>query len=45
MDTAKVIMQRNFLPYSIYIESAKHFCEELDKKDYISWYDLMASIT
>lgn len=45
MDTAKVIMQRNFLPYSIYIESAKHFCDELDKKDYISWYDLMASIT
>lgn len=45
MDRAKVIQQRVFLPYELYIDSAKHFCDELDKKDYISWYDLMASTT
>lgn len=45
MTKAKVIQERVFFPYVLYIDSAKYFCEELTRKDYISWYDLLAATT
>ena len=45
MPTAKVIQERVFFPYAPYLDSARHFCEELTRKDYVSWYDLMATVT
>jgi hypothetical protein len=45
MTLAKVVQERVFFPYTPYIESAKHFCEELTRKDYVSWHDLLAATT
>ena len=45
MDRAKVIKKRIFFPHSMYLDTAKHFCAELGRKEYISWYDLMACMT
>ncbi|MBF0674658.1 hypothetical protein [Pseudomonas sp.] len=45
MSRAKVIKKRIFFPHVMYLDTAKHFCEELDRKECISWYDLMACMT
>lgn len=45
MIKAKVIQERVFLPYKIFLDSSSHFCEEMKRKDYVSWYDLLAAIT
>lgn len=45
MTTAHVIQERRFLPYVPFIDSAEHFCAELDRKEYVSWFDLMAATT
>jgi len=45
MPTAKVVQERVFLPYVPYLDSARHFCGELTRKDYVSWYDLLAAVT
>lgn len=45
MTLARVVQERVFLPYTPYMESAKHFCEELTRKDYVSWHDLLAATT
>jgi hypothetical protein len=45
MPTAKVVQERVFLPYELYIDSARHFVGELDRKEYVSWYDLAAAVT
>jgi hypothetical protein len=45
MSTAKVVQERIFLPYELYIDSARHFVGELDRKEYESWYDLAAAVT
>lgn len=45
MTIAKVIQERVFLPYVPYLDSARHFCGELTRKDFVSWYDLLAAIT
>lgn len=28
-----------------YLDSASHFCGELTRKEYVSWYDLLAAVT
>lgn len=43
MTSAKVIQERVFFPYVPYIESARYFCGELARKDYVSWHDLLAA--
>jgi hypothetical protein len=45
MPTAKVVQERVFFPYQPYLDSASHFCGELKRKDYPSWYDLLAAVT
>ena len=45
MDRAKVIKKRIFFPHVMYLDTAKHFCAELERKEYVSWYDLMACMT
>lgn len=45
MPTAKVVQERVFFPYQPYLDSARHFCDELKRKDYPSWYDLLAAVT
>jgi hypothetical protein len=45
MPTAKVIAKRTFFPYVPYLDSARHFCAEMERKEYVSWYDLLAAIT
>ena len=45
MSTAKVVQERVFLPYTLYIDSARHFVGELDRKEYASCYDLAAAVT
>jgi hypothetical protein len=45
MSTAKVVQERVFLPYELYIDSARHFVAEFDRKEYVSWYDLAAAVT
>lgn len=45
MTSAKVIQERVFFPYVPYMESSKYFCEELTRKDYVSWHDLLAATT
>lgn len=45
MPTARVVQERVFLPYELYINTAKHFVGELDRKEYVSWYDLIAAVT
>lgn len=45
MPTAKVVQERVFLPYELYIDSARHFVGELDRKECVSWYDLAAAVT
>jgi hypothetical protein len=34
-----------FFPYTPYLDSANHFCSELERKEYVGWYDLLASVT
>ncbi|MBW8458139.1 MAG: hypothetical protein K0M58_06835 [Thiobacillus sp.] len=45
MPTAKVVQERVFFPFTPYLDSARHFCDELTRKDYVSWYDLLAAVT
>ena len=45
MDRAKVVKKRVFFPHAMYLDTAEHFCAELDRKEYVSWYDLMACMT
>lgn len=45
MQKASVVRERHFLPYLPFIESAKHFCDQLDQQGEVSWYDLMAATT
>ena len=45
MHTAKVVQERVFFPYTLYLDSAEHFCSEMKRKEYVSWYDLLAAIT
>lgn len=45
MTTAKVVQDRVFCPYTLYLDSASHFCGELSRKEYASWYDLLAAVT
>ena len=45
MPIAKVVQERTFLPYHLYVDSARHFVGELDRKEYESWYDLAAAVT
>jgi hypothetical protein len=45
MTLAKVIQERVFFPYVPYMESAAYFCEELTRKGYVSWHDLLAATT
>jgi len=45
MTSAKVIAERTFFPYVPYLDSARHFCAEFQRKEYVSWYDLLAAIT
>lgn len=45
MATAKVVQERVFFPYKIYLDSATHFCSEIKKKEYVSWHDLLAAVT
>ena len=45
MPTAKVIAERTFFPYALYLDSARHFCTEMRRKDYVSWHDLLAAVT
>jgi hypothetical protein len=45
MDRAKVVKKRVFFPYAIYVDTAEHFCAELDRKEFVSWHDLMACMT
>lgn len=34
-----------FFPYVMYLDSARHFCGEMTRKEYVSWYDLLATVT
>ena len=45
MTTAKVVQECVFFPYSPYVDSAQHFCSEMKRKEYVSWYDLLAAVT
>lgn len=45
MTTAKVVQERVFFPYTPYLDSATHFCSEMKRKEYVSWYDLLAAVT
>lgn len=45
MTTAKVVQERVFFPYTPYLDSAQHFCGEMKRKEYVSWYDLLAAVT
>jgi len=45
MASAKIITERTFFPYVPYLDSARHFCAEFQRKGYVSWYDLLASVT
>jgi hypothetical protein len=45
MPTAKFIQERVFFPYTPYLDAATHFCGELSRKAYVSWYDLLAAVT
>lgn len=45
MTTARVVQERVFFPYSPYVDSATHFCSEMERKEYVSWYDLLAAMT
>lgn len=45
MDRAKVVKKRVFFPHTMYLDTANHFCAELDSKEYPSWHDLMACMT
>lgn len=45
MPTAKVVAERTFFPYRPFLDSARHFCQEMERKDYVSWYDLLAATT
>lgn len=42
MHRAKVVKKRVFFPHTIYLDTAEHFCAALDRKELVSWYDLMA---
>jgi hypothetical protein len=43
--TARVEHEREVLVYRLYLDSAAHFCSNLTRKEYVSWFDLMAAIT
>ena len=43
--TAKVVQEHVFLPYTLYLDSAKYFCAEMERKESVSWYDLLAAVT
>ena len=45
MTTAKVVQERVFFPYTLFLDSAQHFCDEMMRKEYVSWYDLLAAVT
>jgi hypothetical protein len=45
MQTAKVVAERFFFPYRPFVESARYFCGEMKRKDYVSWHDLLAATT
>lgn len=45
MTTAKVVQERVFFPYTLFLDSAQQFCGEMKRKKYVSWYDLLAAVT
>ena len=45
MTSAKVVAERTFFPYVPYLVSARHFCTEFRRKEYVSWHDLLAAVT
>lgn len=45
MVTAKVVQERVFFPYTPFLDAARHYCGELSRKEYVSWYDLLAATT
>lgn len=44
MKSASVKKERNAPAYILPLESAEHFCRQLSEKDYVSWYDLLATV-
>ncbi len=45
MKTAKVVAERIFFPYRPFVDSARYFCEEMKRKEHVSWHDLLAATT
>lgn len=45
MPTAKIVAERTFFPYVPYLDSARHFCGEMKRKERVSWHDLLAAMT
>ena len=45
MTKAKVLKKRVFFPHKLYLDTAAHYCAELEKKEHVSWFDLMACMT